>query len=75
MSLNAYEIRHSILEEARTMLFDIWQEKCHFTRDNFFVQKEIDHMLIPPEMPPAPTFEQILELAQKMNSFVSNGKE
>ena len=68
MSQNAYEIRHAILNEAREMLFAVWY------RDHETVSRNADRqdrVTKPEEMPPAPTFEAILDLAKKMNDFVS----
>lgn len=68
MAQNAYEIRHSMLNEARDMLFQIWQQECEVIERNANLE---DRIVTPGEMPPAPTFEKILELAKKMNDFVS----
>jgi hypothetical protein len=68
--MNAYEIRHAILNEAREMLFEIWEKRCRtvrFNADNASVFVEI-------EMLPAPTFNEIQDLANKMNAFVSDSK-
>lgn len=69
MSLNAYEIRHAILNEAREMLFEVWHEKCRNAQSfNSFSDK------LHVKIPEAPTFEEVLELAKKMDAFVSNDK-
>lgn len=69
--MNPYEIRHAILNEARAMLFDVWHEKCRDVQALNSMPPYKYHS----SLPEAPTFEEILELAQRMNTFVSNGKE
>ena len=68
MPANAYEIRHSLLGEARDMLFTVWHQKCEVVRYNANTE---DRAVGADEMPAAPTFDEILELARKMNAFVS----
>lgn len=68
MSMNAYEIRHAILNEAREMLFDTWREKCR----NIQAANTTLSYKYYVSLPDAPTFKEVMELAKKMNAFVSN---
>ena len=70
MSMNPYEIRHEILKEAREMLLRIWDQDGTDKRYN----SEITNNKEPIEFLPAPTFDEILALANKMNAFVSDSK-
>jgi len=65
---NAYEIRHALLNEARETLFDIWRMKCDEVRHNAQVE---ERPFRDGEMPPPPNFDDVLNLARRMNEFVS----
>ena len=64
---NPYEIRHDLLVDARQMLFRVWEKKCEAATHNANLG---DNLVTVPE---APTFDEVLELAKKMNEFVTNG--
>jgi len=79
MSQNAYEIRHDLLNEARGMLFEIWNRKCDTVIYNAdqkapsrFETDRNEVSLSEVTLPPAPTLDEIIEVASKMNDFVKS---
>lgn len=70
MSATGYEIRHSLINEARDMLFQVWNRECDVVFHNANCRVE-GRAIGTGELPPAPTFDAILKLAQQMNEFVS----
>jgi len=69
---NPYEIRHSLLVDARQMLFRGWEKKCDVVFHNAGTGQ--GKQIKDKEMPEAPNFEEVLALAEKMDAFVSGTK-
>jgi hypothetical protein len=65
MAQSGYEIRYSILNDARHMLYEKWHQDIEHIRRNQDVTK-----LAPAEMPPPPTAAQIKALAEELYEFV-----
>jgi len=70
--MNAYEIRYAVLCDARQMLQDQWHVAVDYAQSkgpsrfsSGGVEAEIDEPL-----PPAPTIEAIMKLANEMYDFV-----
>lgn len=65
---NPYEIRLALLAEARDILFQGWNRKCDAVfHDANIAKRTILHH----ELPRAPTVEEILAAANRMNEFIS----
>ena len=65
MAQSGYEIRYSILRDARDMLFQEWSVKCETHRRNCdLAKKQIE------TMPAAPTTDEILDRAEELYEFV-----
>ncbi len=65
MSMNAYEIRYNLLNDARAMLTDQWHTACDHVRTRMEIS-DVKGL----EFPAAPTFEEIKKLATNMYEFV-----
>lgn len=62
---SGYEIRHSLLNEARETLYENWRSACEVIRHNAdLVHQPID------EFPPPPTAAEIKALAEDLYEFV-----
>ncbi len=60
-----YEIRHSLLNEAREMLFTTWHQECDRARRNADLgQRQLE------PLPSAPTAADIKALAEDLYEFV-----
>ena len=60
-----YEIRHSLLNEAKSILFEKWHQECDRMRRNADLgQRQLE------PLPDAPTVEEIKALAENLYEFV-----
>jgi hypothetical protein len=60
-----YEIRHSLLNEAKIMLFDQWHQECDRLRRNAeLAQTQLE------QWPDAPSASEIKALAEELYEFV-----
>ena len=60
-----YEIRHSLLNEAKDILFEKWHQECEVLKRNADLgQRKLD------PYPPAPTAAEIKALAEELYEFV-----
>ena len=65
MAQSGYEIRYSILRDARDMLFQEWTVKCDTHRRNCdLANKQIE------TMPAAPSVDDIIARAENLYDFV-----
>ena len=64
MSATGYEIRHSILNEAREMLYEGWHKAMDVEQLSADFEKRV------PRLFPAPTVEEIKKLAESLYEFV-----
>ncbi|CAB4123028.1 hypothetical protein UFOVP29_187 [uncultured Caudovirales phage] len=76
--MDAYEIRLELLKMSKDLLMEEWNRK-HMALENVYYQKrdiamaqEHNQYIVDfPELPPAVTSDNITELANKLNEFVS----
>jgi len=76
--MEAYEIRLELLKMAKDLLMEDWHCKrqaidnvyCQ-KRDMAMTQEYNQYVVEYPDVPPAPTSNEITELAGKLNEFVS----
>lgn len=69
---NPYELRFSMLMEAKTMLLEEYQAKKEELIDRYHALKDAGEPVEYPELPKYPTFEDTQRLCKEMNNFVSN---
>lgn len=76
--MEAYEIRLELLKMAKDLLMEDWHGKRQAI-DNVYCQKrdiqmsqEYNQQVVEyPDIPPAPSSKEIIELAGRLNEFVS----
>jgi hypothetical protein len=66
MAQSGYEIRYSLLNDARHMLYEKWHQDIELIRRNH----DIDRKPIIESMPAPPTAAQIKALAEELYEFV-----
>jgi len=60
-----YDIRYSILNDAKSILFEKWHEQCNLLRRNADLgQRQLE------PYPPAPSAAEIKALAEELYEFV-----
>jgi hypothetical protein len=64
MSASGYEIRHSILNEAREMSYEQWHKAMEIEQVSAEFEKRVPRLL------PAPTLDEIKKLAEGLYEFV-----
>jgi len=76
--MEAYEIRLELLKMAKDILMEDWNcqrqalELVYFQKRDIAMTQEYNQEVIEyPEIPPAPSSNAIIELASKLNEFVS----
>jgi hypothetical protein len=69
---NPYELRFSMLMEAKTFLIEEYHAKLQQMNEKYHAEKDAGESPVFPTQPNFPSFEDIAELCNKMNSFVSN---
>ena len=69
---NPYELRFSMLMEAKAMLLEEYHAKREELTDRYHALKDAGESVEFPDLPKYPCFEDIQALCNKMNSFVSN---
>lgn len=69
---NPYELRFSMLMEAKAMLLEEYHAKREELTDRYHALKDAGESVEFPTLPKYPDFEDIQELCKRMNSFVSN---
>jgi hypothetical protein len=68
---NPYELRFSMLMEAKTTLVDEYHAKSQQLLDKYYALKDSGESIEFPDLPKYPTFEDIENLCTKINAFVS----
>jgi len=74
MSKTPYEIRLDLLRLAKENLFEPYTFARLNKEQEFFAKREVDPNTPYPEMPTAPTTEDVIAEAKKLNEFVSKGE-
>lgn len=74
MSKTPYEIRLDLLRLAKDSLFEPYTYIRQSREQEFFAKREVDPNTPYPEMPTAPTSEDVIAEAKKLNEFVSKGE-
>ena len=69
---NPYELRFSILMEAKALLVEEYHAKRDQLTDKYFALKDAGETVDYPTLQKYPTFEDIQDLCKEMNAFVSN---
>ena len=69
---NPYELRFSMLMEAKTTLVEEYHAKREELTDRYHALKDAGEFVEFPDLPKYPDFDDIQALCNKMNSFVSN---
>ena len=69
---NPYELRFSMLMEAKNLLVEEYHAKRDQLVDKYFALKDAGEAVEYPNLPRYPTFEDIQDLCKEMNAFVSN---
>jgi hypothetical protein len=62
-----YDIRYSVLNDAKNILFEKWHEQCSLLRRN----ADLECRLLEP-YPPAPSAAEIKALAEELYEFVQH---
>lgn len=65
--MNAYEIRHSLICEARNLLFEEWNVKMATERERADFESRAANFI------PAPTLDDIKKAARELYNFVEMG--
>lgn len=69
---NPYELRFSMLMEAKTMLLEEYHAKKEELVDRYHALKDAGDAVEYPDLPKYPNFEDVQRLCKEMNNFVSN---
>ena len=69
---NPYELRFSMLMEARTILVEEYEAKVQALMEKYHALKDSGEAVDFPVLPEYPTFEMVENLCKRMNSFVSS---
>lgn len=73
MSKTPYEIRLDLLCLAKDSLFQVYTNTRSSKEQEWYGKREVDPTTPYPEMPKAPTTEEIIAQATELNKFVSAG--
>jgi hypothetical protein len=73
MSKTPYEVRLELLKLSQGLLFDPVYSKRDTLINEWEHQKELDKATPYPTLPSFPTTEDVIEEAEKLNRFISNG--
>jgi hypothetical protein len=74
MSKTPYEIRLDLLRLAKENLFEPFTFERLNKEQEFFANREVDPNTPYPKMPKAPTTEDVIAEAKKLNEFISKGE-
>ena len=74
MSKTPYEIRLDLLRLARENLIEPYLNERNSKEQEFYAKREVDPNTPYPNMPKAPTTEDVIAEAKKLNEFVSKGE-
>jgi hypothetical protein len=74
MSKTPYEIRLDLLRLAKENLFEPFTFERMNKEQEFYAKREVDPNTPYPEMPKAPTTEDVIAEAKKLNEFISKGE-
>ena len=69
---NPYELRFSMLMEAKNLLVEEYHAKREELVDRYHALKDAGDAVEYPTLPRYPAFEDIQQLCKEMNNFVSN---
>ena len=68
---NPYDLRFSMVMEARNLLTEQYHSECENIRTQYYAEQEAGLNPEFPTLPSFPNFAEIKELADEMNTFVS----
>jgi|MDTB01.2.fsa_nt_gb hypothetical protein len=68
---NPFDLRFSMIESAKQILIEQYHTDCGHLKEKYFAELERGLDVQFPELPTFPTFGDISNLANEMNSFVS----
>ena len=69
---NPYELRFNVLMEAKNLLVEEYYAKWNQLTDRYHALKDAGETVEYPILPKYPSFQDIQELCNQMNAFVSN---
>ena len=69
---NPFDLRFAMITEAKNLLVEAYHSQVEYLQNQYHAQAEAGLNPTFPEMPKFPTFEDVRELADEMNQFVSN---